>query len=59
LFQVNPDNRVYAFEFGAAYRLRPGVSLGGGLQYFNYNSVTLQPETDDAALVFLGGNVNF
>jgi hypothetical protein len=59
LFRVNQDNRVYAFEFGAAYRLRPGISLGGGLQYFNYNSVTLAPETDDSALVFLGGNLNF
>ena len=59
LFRVNPDNRTYAFEFGAAYHLRPGISLGGGLQYFNYNSVTLVPENDDAAVVFLGGNVNF
>ena len=59
LFKVNPDNRTYAFEFGAAYHLRPGISLGGGLQYFNYNSVTLVPENDDAAVVYLGGNVNF
>jgi len=59
LFRVNPDNRTYAFEFGAAYHLRPGISLGGGLQYFNYNSVSLVPENDDAAVVFLGGNVNF
>ena len=59
LFRVNPDNRIYAFEFGAAYRLRPGVSLGGGLQYFNYNSVTLSQDSNDAAVVYLGGNVNF
>ncbi len=59
LFRVNPDNRIYAFEFGAAYNLRPGISFGGGLQYFNYNSVTLTPENDEAAVVFFGGNVNF
>ena len=59
LFRVNPSDHVYAFEFGAAYRLRPGISLGGSLQYFNFNSVTLGPETDEAAQVFLGGNVNF
>lgn len=59
LFRINPDNRIYAFEVGAAYRLRPGISLGGGLQYFNYNSVTLSPESTDEGVVFLGGNVNF
>jgi hypothetical protein len=59
LFRINPDNRIYAFEFGAAYRLRPGISLGGGLQFFNYNSVTLSPESTDEGVVFLGGNVNF
>ena len=45
LFRINPDNRTYAFEFGAAYQLRPGISLGGGLQYFSYNSVSVVPAT--------------
>jgi hypothetical protein len=59
LFRVNPDNRIYAFEFGAAYRLRPGISLGGGLQYFSYNSVTVDQQQSDEGVVFLGGNVKF
>ncbi len=59
LFRINPDNRIYAFEFGAAYRLRPGISFGGGLQYFSYSSVTVDQQQSDEGVVFLGGNVKF
>lgn len=58
LFGVDRGHRVHAFEFGAAYRLAPGVSFAGSVQYFNYGFTSVFLE-DDAAVFYLGTNVSF